>query len=117
MAQADWIFQASRVLGAAPYLLVLLGGAALCLACASRVPRTAIIVGIALGLNLFNFFVMPLISTYLFAAWPVDAQDQLDMRILINSLVYSIPSSISLGLLLWAAFWPEGDDLPIDAAE
>lgn len=107
MGQTEVMVQVWRVLGSAPYLLVLLGGVAACLACASRAPRTALIVGMALGIELITFLVMPLITTWLFAAWPADAADQLNMRIFVNALVYSIPSSISLGLLIWAAFGKE----------
>lgn len=107
MTQTELMVQVWRVLGSAPYLLVLLGGAAVCLACASRTPRKSIMVGLALGIELITFLVMPLISARLFAAWPADATDQLNMRILVSALIFSIPKGISLGLLLWAAFSKE----------
>lgn len=117
MAQSDLMLQIWRILGSAPYLFVVLGGVALCLARAPRMPRTALIVGMALGIEIVGFVVLPMITSQLFARWPADSTDQLGMRILVNSLVYAIPSSISLSLLLWAAFWPQTSSSTADVRQ
>jgi hypothetical protein len=92
-------------------------GVALCIACAPRAPKTALLVGLALLIHLLNRFVTPFIVTYLFNSLPADAADQLNMRIFMNSLVYSIPSGIALALLLWAAFQPHGQPREFDVVE
>jgi hypothetical protein len=104
MGQSELAVQMWRIIGSAPYLLVVLVGIALCIACAGRSPRTALLVGIALFIHLVNMFVTPFVAAQVFANWPVDAEDQLNMRIFVNQFVYSIPSAAALGLMLWAAF-------------
>lgn len=104
----DLQVQLYRILGSTPLLLVTFGGAIWCMLNASRNGRTSLLVGIALGVQLASFFVMPVISSLLFSLWPANASDALGARIFVNSLVYSIPASISLGLLLWAAFSAPG---------
>jgi hypothetical protein len=115
--QSELTVQLWQILGSAPYLLVVLVGVALCIACASRAPKTALLVGLALLIQLLNRFVTPFIVTYLFNSLPADAADQLNMRIFMNSLVYSIPSSIALALLLWAAFQPQRQPREFDVVE
>ena len=117
MGQSELTVQLWRILGSAPYLLVVLVGVALCIACASRAPKTALLVGIALVIQLVNYFVTPFIVAQLFANWPADAADQLNTRIFVNSLVFSIPSSIALALLLWAAFLPQRAPRDFDVVE
>jgi len=96
--------QLYRLLGSTPLLLVLLGGVIWCLLNASRAPRVSLLVGVALGVHLVSFFALPVISVLIFSLWPPAASDALGARIFVNGLVYSIPDSLSLGLLLWAAF-------------
>jgi hypothetical protein len=117
MGQAELTVQLWRVLGLAPYLLVVLVGVALCIAGASRAPRTAVLVGIAMVIHLFNMFVTPFIMAQVFANWPADAADQLNMRIFVNSIVFSIPGSIALALLLWAAFQPQREPREFDVVD
>jgi len=96
--------QLYRLLGSTPLLLIALGGVIWCLLNATRAPRVSLLVGIALGVQLAGFFSLPVISALLFSLWPPSASDALGARIFVNGLVNSIPASISLGLLLWAAF-------------
>jgi hypothetical protein len=103
----DYSVHLWRWVGSAPWLIVVMVGAALCLLHARQKPRAATLVGIALAIELGAFFVMPFVSQFLFAAFDATAMHELSWRILLNSVLYSIPNSIALGLLLWAAFGGE----------
>jgi hypothetical protein len=99
--------QVVRALGSIPWMLVALGGIVWCMVNASRGPKVRLAVGIALGLQLARFFVLPLVMSNLGLLFGVGASAT-RARIFVDSVVYSIPDSIALGLLLWAAFSSPG---------
>ncbi|HAB12686.1 MAG TPA: hypothetical protein DCE47_13445 [Planctomycetaceae bacterium] len=88
--------------GAAPLVLVLLGAAVFAASRVSLDPRRMIRVLIAIGILLFVRLAFPLVIP-LFLNDVIGARE-VQVRILLNALVYSVPYSIALGLLFWTIF-------------
>ena len=101
--------------GSAPFLLVLLGGAGICLFRMSHDPGRRARVLAAIGILLVVRLLFPLLT-------PLLLNNLLDvgsvpLRVLINSLIYSVPQSVALGLLFWTIFEPPGSRVMRVAAE
>ncbi len=101
--------QVVRAVGSTPWTIVALVGLILCMLNYSRAPRISVLVGIAILLQLFNAFVMPFVSSFLFSLAPAQQMDNIRIRILIDSVMYSIPAGIALAILLWAIFSQVGE--------
>ena len=96
--------QIARAMGTAPWTIVAIVGLILCLINFSRAPRPSILVGLALAIQLFNTFVLPFVANYLFSLAPAQQMHDIQARILVNSVLFSIPSAVALALMLWAVF-------------
>ncbi|MBM82354.1 MAG: hypothetical protein CMJ78_17450 [Planctomycetaceae bacterium] len=94
-----------RVIGTIPLYLVAAVGLVLCLKQASTNPRTATLVGIAVVLFVLTELFLPVIVNLLFQRVLNDwMPGDLNMRILINSLVLSIPMATAWALMISAVF-------------
>ena len=94
----------ARALGSIPWTIVAVAGVILCMINFSRAPRASVLVGIALAIQLFSRFVLPIVANFLFTLVPAQQMDDIHLRILVNSVLFSIPAAVALALLLWAVF-------------
>lgn len=94
-------FTLYRLAGMVPLFLVWSAGALLCLMFVQRAPRAVVFVGAAMGvqfLAIIFFSFLPMLSAaFLFST-------DIGTRVFLMSLMTSIPSAISWGLILWAVF-------------
>lgn len=97
--------QLGRLVGAAPWLLLVLGGGVLCLIGESRPVRVRTLVGCAMAIELLQFVVMPLVIQRIASEAQQAGGGILTWATV--SFVGSLVSAMSLGLLLWAAFTPD----------
>lgn len=97
------IYLASLV-GSAPYLCVLFGGAFLCIRHSRNNPRAAVLVGLALALQFADRLITPFLSRAAFTFFPAGTMDDVRLRVALNAVLYAIPDAVALGLLLYAAF-------------
>lgn len=106
MGGSDLSLFAIGALGSIPTLLVMLAGAVICAVRRSRPLRARVLVGIALVIQLFNFFTAPLVMGVLGSAFSLTDADNTTfaMRMALMNLYSSSMSAVVLGLLLWAAF-------------
>ena len=91
------------LLGSFPLLLVWLAGAVFCVIYARRMPVACTLTGVALAIALVTRVTLPFISTWFFQGFLTN-MDQLRWRVALQYFVFSIPSAIVYGLLLWAIF-------------
>lgn len=106
MNMPDLEVQLFQWIGRTPWLLVACAGIVLCMVFAGRQPRRCLMIGCALAIQLAVHAAAPFISQFVFARFDATDMSQLKWRILLSSLIYSIPNALSLGLLLWAALEP-----------
>ncbi|MEE3366626.1 MAG: hypothetical protein VX304_13350 [Planctomycetota bacterium] len=92
--------------GSAPFLLVLIGGAAISLFRMSHDPGRKIKVLAAIGILLAVQMLFPLLMPLLLNK--VLDVGSVPIRVLCNSLIYSVPQSVALGLLFWTIFEAPG---------
>jgi hypothetical protein len=103
MNTPDYEIEIFHWIGRTPWLLVACAGVVLCMVFAGKYPRRCLLIGSALAIEFATYAAAPFITP-----WLLNSNDIMELRwrILINTLIYSIPSALALGLLLWAAFAP-----------
>lgn len=106
MNMPDFEVQMFQWIGRSPWLLVAVAGIVLCMVFAGKHPRRCLIVACALVIELSVLAVAPFINHLVFSSFDAGDMDELKWRILFSGLIYSIPSALALGLLLWAVFEP-----------
>lgn len=94
------------LIGSLPTMLVWLAGAVGCVVFAGRNPRGCMLAGAGLTLFVAARIAMPFMTSWIFSSlnnvpWFLEIR----WRVLVNSLVYSIPTALAFGLLLAAVFF------------
>ena len=98
----DVKFILTDLAGSAPLVLVLLGAAVFASSRMSHDPRRMVMVLIAIGTLLFVRLVFPLVMPVLLN--DVIGVREVQVRILLKALMYSVPHSIAFALLFWTIF-------------
>lgn len=101
--------------GSTPSLLIWLGAAAVAFLRFDRDPRRSTMVLVAVGILLVVQIVFPLVTPLVLNAG--GGIHQIQMRVLLNALMYSVPSSIAFALILWPALGLSGDRRALPVAE
>ncbi len=109
-----WSQILSAIVMYAPWLLVVLIGAGLCLRHATDQRRRAVLVGISLLIHLTSFVFSLVASGHVYRLVQ-EATNSSGIARIIMGLMSTLPSAVALLLLLYAAFY--GDPRPRDFAD
>jgi len=94
-----------RLLGTLPLLLIWLGGIGWCVLNYSHQPRRSRLVMLALVILLVSQITIPFLQEFILNQ-VFDDQLAFAWRVLMGSMIDSIPRAIACGLLIWAAVGP-----------
>ncbi len=94
--------------GTVPLLAVWLAAAIVAFVRFDRDPRRSTMVLLAVGIFFLTRIVFPLITPLVLNAVGGGIQE-IQLRVLLNALMYSVPGSIAYALLIWAALGLSGD--------
>jgi hypothetical protein len=92
-------YQLINLASSFPVLLVLVGAGAISLFRMTQDPQRTAKVLVAIGILLFVRFAFPFLTPLLLNSGGVE---MIQVRILLNGLMYSVPTSIAYALLFWA---------------
>ena len=101
----DVEIHAYRLIGSLPVFAVWLVGCILCATRYRRQPTACALTAAALAIAAATRIVLPVISTWVFMHLFQDVS-RIHWRVLVDSIVFSIPQAIEWGLLLWVIFGP-----------
>ena len=115
-SQFDPAMLIARVVGAAPFLLVAVVGVVLCLVRESRPVRVRIAAGCAVAIIVGLRLMTPYLFPYVFRLLPMgNTIGEINLAILLFTVMTSTVYAVALGLLLWGAF--ALDDRPPQASQ